>query len=311
MIKKDRVAVCSRSFSRHPILRGELMSRYAHVTFNDSGQQLEGECLINFLKGHKLAITGLEKINDEILHRLPELEVIAKYGVGLDMIDLNAMRRHKKRLGWTGGVNCRSVAELTLAFSIIMIRKVALANKSVVDGTWHQIKGGQLTGKTVGIIGCGNAGKDFIRLLHPFGCNILVNDVNSYPSFYSEFNVKPVELTNLLAQSDIVSIHVPLDQSTRNMMSAERLALMRPTSILINVARGNIVDENALKQMLISNKLAAAAFDVFTVEPPRDIELLRLPNFFATPHIGGSSEEAILAMGFAAINGLEKNSLPL
>jgi D-3-phosphoglycerate dehydrogenase len=122
--------------------------------------------------------------------------------------------------------------------------------------------------------------------------------------------VKPVELEELLQGSDIVTLHVPLNDSTRNILTADRLAMMKPDAILINTARGGLVDEAALLHMLTDGKLAGAGFDVFTTEPPENLELLRLPNFLATPHIGGSSEEAILAMGRAAIKGLDDNAVP-
>lgn len=306
----DKVAVCSRSFSKNPILRTLLLARYAHVTFNDTGRQLEGDSLIEFLKGHTKAITALETINDYVLSRLPELQVIGKYGVGLDMVDIEAMRRHSKRLGWTSGVNRRSAAELTLAFMIMMLRHVPSANQEVLAGTWRQHMGGLLTGRFVGIIGCGNIGKDLVKLLQPFGCNILVHDIRKYPDFYEEYRLEQVSLEYLLKHSDLVTLHVPLDASTRGLITEGRLALMKATAILINAARGGLVDEVALKHALLNKRLAAAAFDVFAEEPPHDTELLNLPNFLATPHIGGSAEEAILAMGKSAIEGLDVNELP-
>ena len=306
----DKVAVCSRSFSRHPILRAELLARYANVTFNESGCQLEGSDLIAFLEGHDKAITALELIDDALLAALPDLQVIGKYGVGIDMIDLEAMRHHGKRLGWTSGVNRRSAAELALAFAIVMLRHVVAGNREIRAGSWRQLMGGLLTGRTVGIIGCGHIGKDLVHLLQPFACPILVNDIRDYQDFYAEFNLQPVSKEELLECADVVTLHVPLDDSTRNMLTAERLALMKPTAILINVARGGLVNEAALKSALVEHRLAAAAFDVFAQEPPQDRELLELPNFLATPHIGGSAEEAILAMGRAAIDGLEVNRIP-
>lgn len=306
----SKVAVCSRSFSRHPVLRDELLSRYTHVTFNEEGRQLGGDDLVEFLLGHDKAITALERIDDYVLSRLPELKVIGKYGVGVDMIDMKAMRRYGKRLGWTGGVNRRSVAELALAFAIVMLRHVLAANREVLAGTWRQHLGGLLSGRTVGIVGCGHIGKDLVRLLQPFGCRILVNDIRHYGDFYADFGIDAVALKDLLAHSDVVTFHVPLDDSTRGMLNAQGLSLMKPTAVLINAGRGGLVDEIALKRALMEGRLAAAAFDVFAEEPPSDSELLNLPNFLATPHIGGSSEEAILAMGRAAINGLDENDLP-
>ena len=306
----DKVAVCSRSFSRHSVLRAELLSRFANVTFNETGHQLKGLELLAFLKGNNKAIMALESIDEALLAALPELQVIAKYGVGLDMVDLEAMRRHGKRLGWIGGVNRRSAAELTLAFAIVMLRHVVVGNREVLAGGWQQLKGGLLSGRKVGIIGCGEIGKDLVQLLQPFKCPILVNDIREYSEFYTKFNLQKVSKEELLSTADVVTLHVPLDDSTRNMLSREQLSLMRPTAILINAARGGLVDEVALKEMLQEKRLAAAAFDVFAQEPPEDFELLELPNFLATPHIGGSAEEAIIAMGRAAIDGLDINEIP-
>lgn len=310
MNRVDRVAVTSRSFSRNPVLRQELLRRYEHVTFNDAGKQLEADSLVAFLSGHDKAITALERIDEAVLNRLPELKVIGKYGVGLDMIDLDAMRRHGVRLGWTGGVNKRSVSELVIAFSISLLRHVPAAHREVLGGTWRQHVGNQLSGKTVGIIGCGHIGKDLIRMLQPFECPILVNDLLDFPEFYRQHKVEAVKLEELLVRSDVVTLHVPLDESTRDMMTAGRLGLMKPNAILINTARGGLVDEAALKTALQEGKLAGAAFDVFAQEPPEDRELLELPNFLVTPHIGGSAIEAILAMGRSAIDGLDANEIP-
>ena len=310
MNRTEKVAVCSRSFSRNPVLRAELQARYEHVTFNDSGKQFEGDGLVDFLRGHDKAITALEKIDDKILEQLPELKAIGKYGVGLDMIDMAAMHRYGKRLGWTGGVNRRSVSELVISFAIALLRHVPAAQREVLSGTWRQHVGKYLTGRTVGIIGCGHIGKDLVSLLKVFSCPVLVNDIRDYPEFYKAHDVIPVSLETLLTRSDIVTLHVPLDESTRGMLNADRLALLKVDAVLINAARGGLVDEQALKQMLRDSRLAAAAFDVFSVEPPQDRELLELPNFLVTPHIGGSAEEAVLAMGRAAIDGLDQNEIP-
>ena len=306
----DKVAVCSRSFSNNSTLRDELLSRYKNVTFNDSGETLAGDELITFLSGHSKAIIGLEKINEAVLSKLPDLQVIGKYGVGLDMIDLQAMHRYGKRLGWSGGVNRRSVSELVIAFAVAILRHFKVAQSEVMSGIWRQHVGSILSGRTIGIVGCGFIGKDLIELLKPWGCIILVNDILDFPDFYQKYSVLPLELDELLERADVVTLHVPLNASTRNMLSAEKLSLMKSSAVLINAARGGLVDEVALKLMLMEGKLAAAAFDVFLVEPPADLELLNLPNFFVTPHIGGSAKEVILAMGRSAINGLEINSVP-
>lgn len=306
----DKVAVCSRSFSQNPVLRNELLERYQQVTFNETGLQLKGDSLVAFLSGHDKAITALETLDDYVLSRLPQLKVIGKYGVGLDMIDMAAMRRHGKSLGWTGGVNRRSVSELVISFAIAMLRHVPVASREVLAGTWRQHVGGYLSGRTVGIIGCGHVGKDLAQLLRVFSCKLLAYDIRDFPNFYAANGIEAVGLETLLSRADIVTLHVPLDDSTKGMLDERRLLLLKSDAILINIARGGLVDEQALKRMLQSKRLAAAAFDVFACEPPADHELLALPNFLATPHIGGSAKEAVLAMGRAAIRGLDENVLP-
>jgi D-3-phosphoglycerate dehydrogenase len=292
------------------VLRAELLARYANVTFNDAGLQLAGDTLVGFLRGHDKAITALEVIDQSVLARLPELKAIGKYGVGLDMIDLAAMRAHSKRLGWTGGVNRRSVSELVISFAIAMLRHIPAVHREVLAGTWRQHVGGYLTGRTVGIIGCGHIGKDLVPLLRAFECPILANDIVEFPDFYAAHGIEPVDLETLLRRSDVVTLHVPLSETTRDLIDARRLAMLKATAVLINTARGGLVDEFALKRMLQEKRLAAAAFDVFATEPPVDQELLALPNFLVTPHIGGSAHEAILAMGRAAIRGLDVNDVP-
>ncbi len=301
------VAVCSRSFSRNKILRTELLLKYENVKFNDKGISLEGSELIKFLSGYDKAIIALEKIDNSILSKLPDLKVISKYGVGLNNIDMNSLRKYKIRIGWKGGVNKRSVSELVLGFSINMLRQLNICNDFVKSGNFNQHIGRQLTGKTFGIIGCGNIGKDLVKLLQPFDAKLLVNDIINFDSFFKKYNVEYVKLSKLLTDSDIISLHVPLDNSTKNLLNKKNLSLLKKDAILINTARGGLIDENFLKDLLIKKKISGAAFDVYSIEPPKDYELLKLSNFFGTPHIGGSSIEAILAMGRSAIDGLDDN----
>jgi len=309
-MKNTPIAVTSRSFSRHPVLRAQLLERYSNVRFNDEGIALSGDALIKFCAGRRKIISALETIDDTFLTALPELEVIAKYGVGTDMLDKSALIAHGIKLGWTGGVNKRSVSELALSFMLSLLHLVPQTNLDLRNGVWKNRKGRCLSDKNVGIIGCGNVGKDLAQILESFNCKIRVNDIRNYTDFYEKHDIEAVALDELLRKSDIVTLHVPLDSSTKNILSAERLQLLKEGAVLINAARGGLVDESTLKKLLLSGKIAAAGFDVFSLEPPEDIELINLPNFLCTPHIGGSSEEAILAMGRAAIAGLDNNRVP-
>jgi len=305
------VAVASRSFSKHPILREKVLEHYPNAKFNDEGLSLSGDSLVEFLSGYEKAITALEVIDDSILSRLPDLKVIGKYGVGLDMIDLHAMKKNNVKLGWTGGVNKRSVSELVVSFAVYLLHRVAFANTEVRRGEWYQVKGRQLSGCTIGIVGCGHIGKDLVRLLKPFECNILAHDILDFKEFYQEFNVTPVGLDELLQVSDVVTLHLPKDDSTKNILSKDRLKMLKKDAILINLARGGLIDEAALKNILSEKCIAGAALDVFSVEPPINTDFAHLDNVLITPHIGGSTEEAILAMGMAAIEGLDNSKDPL
>ncbi|MDC3239508.1 phosphoglycerate dehydrogenase [Gammaproteobacteria bacterium] len=304
------LSVASRSFSKHPILREKVLSLYPDAKFNDEGLSLYGDSLVNFLKGSEMAITALEEINEDVLKQLPELRVIGKYGVGLDMIDLNALSEYGVSLGWKGGVNKRSVSELVISSAIALLHKSTIANNRVKKGSWNQIRGRQLTGKTVGIIGCGNIGKDLISLLKPYKCKILSNDILDFPDFYKANDIVACELNDLLSLSDVVTLHLPLNESTYQIINTERLNLMKQDSVLINYARGGLIDESALDELIKVNKFSGVALDVFEHEPPVDTYLSNYENVFVTPHIGGSTEEAVLSMGLSAIEGLQSPSDP-
>ena len=305
------VAVTSRSFSRHQELRALVLARYSDAKFNDDGLSLQGKSLIEFLSGYEKAITALEVIDDSILSHLPNLKVISKFGVGLDMIDLHALKKYGVKLDWSGGVNKRSVSELVVSFAIALLHRAVFANSEVKKGKWYQPKGFQLSNCTFGIIGFGHIGKDLVKLLKPFDCKILAHDIRNFKEFYKKNKVKSVGIEELIKKSDVVTLHLPLNESTKNFMNEERLQMLKSNAILINLARGGLIDEYVLKKMVLEKRIAGAALDVFEIEPPIDKELLTMDNVLITPHIGGSTEEAILAMGVAAIEGLDNAKDPL
>lgn len=300
-----KVAAASHSFSKNATLRQELAARYPSARFNETGWPLKGEALVEFLRSHDKAITGLERLDESVFRAVPELRTVSKYGVGLDMIDLDAARRCGVSVRWTPGVNRQAVAELTICFMIAVRRGIVAIARETASGGWRHPGGRQLSSAVVGVVGCGQVGQQVARICRAFGATVLAHDVRTYDDFYREYAVTPVPLDSLLADSDIVTIHLPLDSSTRGLIGSREIGLMNRTAVLINTARGGIVDETALKDALVTGRLAGAAFDVFADEPPVDRELLSLDNFVGTPHIGGSTEEAVLAMGRAAIEGLD------
>lgn len=306
-----RVAVPCHAFCRHETLRKELLAVCDDVQFNDRFVRFDEPSLVEWFTGCDAAIVALEPITEPLLAASPQLRVISKYGVGIDNLDAAALCRHGIRLGWQGGTNALSVAELTLCFAIAGLRHVGVTSAAIRAGDRPGAEMGRhLSSRVFGIHGCGHVGKQLVRLLASFGCEILACDIIDDLEFYGAHNVTAVDFDTLVERSEVLSLHLPLTAKTRNLYDSAVLDRLRPDCILINTCRGGIVDEAALRETLLKGRISAACFDVFALEPPTDTGLLSLPNFLATPHIGGSAEEARLAMGRAAIRGLFDNAVP-
>ena len=231
-------------------MRKALLEKYTHVIFNDAGLKLENQTLIDFLKSCNKVIAGLEKFNAETLSQLPNISVISRFGVGLDGIDHDALRQYNVRLVCTPGINRLAVAELTLSFMLSLIRNSFATAYTLKQNQWQKTPGSQLTGKTIGIVGANHIGKEVIRLLSPFQCHILVNDIVDLSDYCQIHATKQVSFDDLIEQADIVSLHVPATTNTKHLINKNVLQKMKRTSFLINTARGSIVDQMALKHAL-------------------------------------------------------------
>ncbi|NKB22219.1 MAG: phosphoglycerate dehydrogenase [Alphaproteobacteria bacterium] len=308
MIKQ--LGVSAATPCSHPVMRKIISDAYPDARLVDDERITDEDRLIEYLSGCDAAIVGFEPLTDRVLNALPELKIVAKFGAGCETIDFDALKAHGIRFGYTFGVNKLSVAELTLSFMINALRWITPLNQSMRSGERPRYRNGELlTGRTVGIHGCGNIGKEVVRLLKPFNCEVLSCDLKDWPEFYAEHGVTAVSFDELLERSQVLTLHLPKTQSTRGLYSREVLERMRPEAVLINTCRGEIVDEDALADRLEGESLRAACFDVFAVEPAENDRLLNLPNFLATPHIGASTEETRVAMAEAALRGLVENEL--
>lgn len=297
-----KVVVSAVAFSKNKELVQALLSQFPDAVINYDGKRYVNEELVEYYKEADAIITGLEKIDDELLSKLPKLKLIAKYGVGLDNIDIEACKNRNIKIGWTGGVNKHSVAEMALGFMLMLSRNLFTTANQLKSGTWNKSGGFSLSSRTIGIIGIGHIGKELVQMLKPFNCRILVNDIIDLSDYAHTNNVELVTKEYLFQNSDIISVHTPLNASTKDMINKETILHMKQSVFLINTARGGIINETDLKWALASNKIGGAALDVFNVEPPEDPELMNYPNLIATPHIAGNSYEAVIAMGMAAIN---------
>jgi len=187
-----------------------------------------------------------------------------------------------------------------------LCHNIFISAERMKRGEWIREGGQNISGKTIGIIGCGNVGKEVVKLLKPFGCKILINDIEDRSKFCREQGAIESSFELLIKESDIVSLHVPLTNLTRNIINKNVLKDMKVNAFLVNTSRGLVVNPSHLHRALVSKEILGAALDVFCSEPPDDIEFLQLPQLMVTPHIGGNSIEAVEAMGQAAIDNLLK-----
>lgn len=301
-----KTVVTSPSFCKSKDLVKETNRFISNVKYNYEGKLFTKEELILFIEDAESMIVGLDKIDAEVLDRCPNLRFISKYGVGLDNIDLEECKKRNINIGWTGGVNKLSVAEMTLGFMLTLCRNILLTSNQLKNSEWNKNGGFQLTGKTIGIIGLGNIGKEVVRLLKPFNCTILVNDIIDQKNYYDEHNLIEMPRSEIFEKADIVTLHTTLDKDTFDMVNLEVLKTMKASSFIINTSRSGVVNENDLKIALKEKVISGAAIDVYVTEPPRDYELLKLPNLICTPHICGNAKEAVEAMGMSALKHIRE-----
>lgn len=308
-----KIKVSNRAFSNNKYLVDFLLAEFPDAVVNTEGILYNNEALIEYFSDADAAIVGLELITADLLDKLPKLKMIAKYGVGLDNIDIEACAQRNINVGWTGGVNKRSVAEMALGFMLALCRNLFITSNQLKTGNWNKSGGIELSGRTVGIIGLGNIGKELVSLLQPFGCRILVNDVIDINAEIKEHGLIQASKEEIYKNADIITIHTPLTSETTNLIDKSAFEMMKSTSFLINTSRGGVVRESDLKFALENGLIAGAALDVYENEPPTDLTLLSIPNLICTPHTGGNSYQAVVAMGLSALNHIikfrDKNNL--
>ncbi len=300
-----KVVVTSSSFSQNKALVKELKEVVqGDIVFNEEGKRFNPQELEAFLKEAEAAIVGLDHITPELLDKLPHLKFISKYGVGLDNIDLKACEERGIKIGWKPGVNKLSVAEMVLGYMLSLSRNLFQSSLELKSGTWKKNGGGQLTGKTVGIIGFGHIGQEVFRLLKPFQCKILANDINN--NVFQNVDVFQTSKEEIYQSCDIITVHTPLTKETQNLLNQQTFLQMKQKPIIINSARGGLVNEDDIIEALNKKQISAYAVDAYINEPNPSTELTQRNDVFCTPHIGGNSREAVLAMGRAAIENIKE-----
>ena len=298
----SKVLVTPRSFgSSDASLKTDLEAAVDEVIYNPVGRPMRADELIEIVADIDGWIAGLDHIDAEVIAAAPRLQVIARYGVGLDRVDLTAATSRGIIVTNTPGANAASVAELAIGLILALARQIPQADRATKQGDWPRIDGVGLRGKTVGLIGLGAIGSAVAQRLYGFECKILAADPN-IPNGYAQDDVQLLALPDLLGKSDFVSLHVPALPSTVGMVDAAFLAQMKPGAFLVNTARGELINEGALYEALKSGHLRGAALDCLGQEPPcPDKPLLELPQVIVTPHTGAHTDEAVDAMGRMAL----------
>ncbi|MGB2982348.1 MAG: phosphoglycerate dehydrogenase [Candidatus Bipolaricaulia bacterium] len=292
--------VSSRSFGQVARIGNELLEEAGFVPqrIGPEERPLDAAKLARILAAAEpdVLIAGAEPIPRGVLSASPNLQMVQKHGVGVDNIDLDAATELGIAVANAPATNTGAVADLVLGFMLSLLRSIVPAVMSTRAGSWDRFVGHELGRLTVGVVGTGQIGRAVIRRLAGFGSHILAYDVYEDATLAANTGIEYATLERLLRESDVVTLHVPLLDSTRNLISAESLRWMKKSAFLINIARGELVDEAALAEHLAAGSLAGAGVDVFTTEPPQESPLLGLSSVIATPHIGAYTSEAMECM---------------
>lgn len=290
-----KVVITPRGFAKCGLHNVRLFEEAGiELAYNDTGKAYTKEEFYSVTADADGIVVGVETVDKAYIDAHPQLKAVVKFGVGTDNIDVAYCREKGIFVGRTVGSNARSVAETAISFVIADSKNLYRSFKSVRDGNWEKLTGYEVGGRTIGIIGFGAIGKEVAKMAWGLGMKVLAFDTAPIdPAVAAQWDVEVTDTADILRRADFISLHIPLLPATKDFISEKELAAMKPSAVLINTARGGIVNEAALYEALKQNVIRAAYFDVFTTEPPAaDEPLLTLDNFHLTPHIASRSAEA-------------------
>ncbi|ERK29416.1 phosphoglycerate dehydrogenase [Clostridium intestinale] len=290
-----KVLITPRGFANYGLDKVRYMeSKGLEVHYNNTGKAYTKEEFYNLASDADAIIVGVDIIDKELIDKCPNLKVVCKFGVGTDNIDVDYAKEKGIFVGRTVGSNSKAVAEHVVALMFADAKNLYNTAKEVKNHKWNKPTGQEISGKTLGIIGFGMIGKHIANFANGLGMKVYAYDAFEITDETAkEFNVEKKSFEEIISESDYVSLHVPLLESTKNMLSTEEFKKMKNDACLINAARGGIVDEEALYEALINKEIRSAYFDVYSTEPPtEDDKLLALDNFVLTPHTAARTIES-------------------
>jgi D-3-phosphoglycerate dehydrogenase len=292
-----RVVVGSRSFGQLSDVGVKLLNGAGFDVWRIPSEErpLDESKMVEIItrENPEVVVTGAEPITRQVLEAGPNLRMIMKHGVGVDNIDIQTATRLGILVANAPGTNTEAVADMTIAMMLALSRGIYNAVQSTRSGGWERFVGHDLGELTIGVVGTGRIGLAVIRRLDGFGSDVLAYDIVHNQELLSHPKVRYVEMAQLLQDSDVVTLHVPLVADTRAMIGRNELDMMKPTAYLVNLARGELVDEVALFEFLQQRRIAGAAVDVYAVEPPKSSPLIGLDNVLSTPHIAAYTYESM------------------
>jgi len=298
------VVVTPRSFGMHdPGLRRRLEGEVGVVRYCPG--PLAAAALAEAVCDADGLLCGLDQVTAEVFANAPRLRVVARYGVGADLVDLQAAARHGVTVTTTPGANANAVAEMTIALLFALARPLVSGHERTRAGEWPALSGVELAGRTLGLIGLGRIGSLVAGKAAALGLRVLAYDPNVSETETETETATMVDLDTLVAESDFVTLHAPLTEQTKRMVGRSLLERLKPGAALVNTARGGLIDEASLLWALEEGPLRAAALDVLVQEPPSpDHPLLQREDVLVTPHMGPHTAEATSAMGVRALDDL-------
>jgi D-3-phosphoglycerate dehydrogenase len=274
------------------------------IVFNTKGKPLTEDELIDALKGCDGCIAGLDPYSKRVIESADKLKVISRYGTGIDNVDVATAVDKGISVCRTPGVNSQAVAELAFTLLLCLARQVPMLDRKTREGHWVRSVGVELHKKTLGILGLGAIGKKTARIAAGFSMNVIACDPNIDSGYAFDNGIRPVDFETLLVESDFLSLHLPLKQDTRHIISADAMRSMKKGAIIINTARGGLIDETAACDLIKSGHLDGLGLDVYEEEPPQNSPLFGLENVVFTPHTAAHTTEATAGMASMSVENL-------
>jgi len=274
------------------------------LVFNPTGKPLPEDALIPLIDGCDGCVAGLDHYTAKVIESAKSLKVISRYGVGIDQVDLVAAKANNVVVCNTPGANSQAVADLTFGLLLCLARKIPTLDRQTREGEWPRSYGIELYGKTIGILGLGAVGKAVAKRATGFSMRILAYDPVINLEYARANGVISTDFDTVIREADFLCLHMPLTDETRREISLEAMKAMKKGAIIVNTARGGLIDEDAAYELLASGHLGGIGLDVFDEEPPKITPLFSLPNVVLTPHTAAHTAEAIANMADMAVQNL-------